>query len=391
MICLNDKKEIGTEPAEIENCGRSGHNLGKIVLLFILLIVIGCAIVALAVYHYITVRDVPVGDNFAASPIVPFAEDKPIALEPSGEDLPGDVRLDIVPRPNGELQPLSALYEKLAPSVVAVQSGSGDTAVPLGTGIVISADGYILTCGHLLENARSVNVLCADGMEYAAVLAGFDNVSDLALLQIRAIGLTPAEFGSSGTSTTGEAILSIGDPIGTVQVLTTGILSAIVPDIRVNGFSMPLLMTDIANAAGHSGAPVFNYYGQVIGVGNARLKIKDGTKLFAIPAEMVTSIVSDLSEYGRVPGRPALNADIRDLQPGYADFLGLPPGAYVVSAPKDSVLRKGDIITAIDGFTVTSTADLNAYINSKTVGDSVTLTLVRGREYAEVTTELVDR
>jgi serine protease Do len=388
---LNDKREIGIEPAEIENCGRGERNLGKIVLLFILLILIGCAIAALAVYHYITVREVSGGDDLTLSPELPFAEDSAIAMEPSAEDLPGDVRLDIAPRPNGELQPLSALYEKLAPSVVAVRSGSGDNAIALGTGIVISPDGYILTCGHLLENARSVNVLCADGMEYAATLAGLDSVSDLALLQIRAIGLTPAEFGSSGNSATGEAILSIGDPIGALPVLTTGILSATISDIRVNGFSMTLLMTDIANAAGHSGAPVFNYYGQVIGVGNARLKIKDGSKLFAIPAEMVTSIVSDLSEYGKVPGRPALNADVRDLQPGYADFLGLPSGAYVVASPADSVLRKGDIITAIDGFAVASVADLNAYVNSKTVGDSVTLTLVRGRDYVEAITQLVEK
>lgn len=396
MICLNeDKKEIGFEPAEIENCAGGKHNLRKIPILLGIL-VIGAVITATSAFLMNIAADkvlpavANAGSDPAASSGDVYRESAP-PLEPKTGEASGDVKLDIVPRPDGEFQSLNVLYEKLAPSVAAIQSGSGSSAIALGTGIVISADGYILTCGHLLENTNSVTVLCADGMEYPATLAGIDAVSDLALLQIKAVGLIPAEFGSSLSSSAGEAVLSIGDPIGSVPILTTGILSAVVPDMRVNGLPTRLLLTNLGNTGGSSGAPVFNYYGQVIGVANSRLKVKDGSKLSALTAEMVTSIVSDLSEYGKVPGRPALNADIRDLQPGYSAFLGLPSGTYVVSAAKDSALKKDDIITAVDGFAVNSASDLNAYINGKSVGDSVTLTVVRGRDYVEITETLKER
>ena len=187
-------------------------------------------------------------------------------------DLP-DYAMELQTHEREEMS-LKELYERCAPSVVAISGyKDGQNGYNWGTGVVLSEDGLILTNTHVIDGCDSAKVTLSDDRELDAKLVGADGISDLAVLKIEAEGLTPAEFGESGSLQVGESVAAIGNPLGETfrSTLTDGIISAIERGISYQGHSMTLLQTNTAINEGNSGGALFNMYGKVIGITNMKM------------------------------------------------------------------------------------------------------------------------
>ena len=270
-----------------------------------------------------------------------------------------------------------------------------------GTGIILTEDGYIVTNTHILDGTDSVTVTLWDDRELEAKLVGADNVSDLAVLKVEAEGLTPAEFCGTAVSV-GDAVAALGNPLGEELrgTLTDGIISAINRDVSYNSHSMTLLQTNAAINEGNSGGPLLNMYGQVVGITNMKMM---GTSAysaiegigFAIPTSTIQEVVNQLLRNGRVTGRAAIGVTIGPIPEDAAAAYSLPDGLYVVSVAEGSDaaakgLAEGDVITAIDGQGVTTTAQVGEIIAGLEVGDTITMTVYRNGETFDVEVALVE-
>jgi len=297
---------------------------------------------------------------------------------------------------------LQAIYKKVIPSVVSITSTlQGGTAT--GTGIVMSADGYVITNNHVIENAVSIEMLTSDNQTYSAALVGADEASDLAVLKIDATGLTPAEFGNSDQMQVGDKVVAIGDPLGTELrgTMTDGIVSAINRDLSVNGRKMTLLQTNAALNNGNSGGPLINAFGQVIGINTVKLSSYYSTATveglgFAIPIATAKPIVDELIAKGFVSGRPAIGISCDTLPRAVQIYYQLPAGVYVKSVDEKSDayakgITTGDIITAVNGTAIASLDELSAVKSQFSAGDTVTLTVYRGGQSFDVAVKLMDQ
>ena len=305
-----------------------------------------------------------------------------------------------VPAEGGELT-LQAIYKKMIPSVASIIAVT-DGGSASGTGIVMTADGYIITNEHVVDGGKSYTVLLHDDSQYTATLVGADAVSDLAVLKIDATGLTAAEFGDSTTVEVGDTVVAIGDPLGIELrgTMTDGIISAINRDVTTNGRTLTLLQTNAQLNNGNSGGPLINIYGQVIGINTMKMGSYYTTSVegigFAIPISSAKPIIDELIEQGYVSGRPALGIQ-GDSVPAYVQaFYHLPDGVYVAYVYPDSDaaakgLAEGDIITAIDGTEISSMDDLNTIKNQHIAGDTVRLTVYRGGQRYSVDIVLMDQ
>ncbi|MDR2530325.1 MAG: S1C family serine protease [Oscillospiraceae bacterium] len=301
----------------------------------------------------------------------------------------------IAPRPSGfEALSYGEIYSQCSRFVAAVSAQLSGRVLSHGTGIVVSADGLILTCSHLIDGADEISVALSSGEVHIARIAATDSVSDLALLKIAASELTPAEF--TEVSNVGDTMLLLGNPLNHTLLLTDGILSGIVENAIVNGYPMTIMTTNAIVESGHSGAPLLNLHGQVVGVANSRMRVA-GTGAtsvnYVLPAQTVKRVIDDLSRYGKVPGRPSLGVVIEDLPISYAVFSGLPEGAHVSRMQRSAVaidsataLILGDIITAIDGVAVRNVTELMSEVNRRKVGDEVELAV--WRRNAELTVSI---
>ena len=214
-------------------------------------------------------------------------------------ELPIDFHLELQTAPETELS-LQALYQNCSPSIVAISGYvDGKSAYSWGTGVVLSADGLILTNTHVIEDCDRATVTLFDDSVHEAKLVGADAISDVAVLKIDATGLPAASFGDSGSLVVGDRVAAIGNPLGETfrMTLTDGIISAIERGINYNGHSMTLLQTNTALNEGNSGGPLFNMYGQVVGVTNMKMMSSyssiEGIG-FAIPSSTVKSVVNAL-------------------------------------------------------------------------------------------------
>ena len=336
--------------------------------------------------HYYDASNTITGEND-----IPRAE-----LEP-------DVRLTTAPVPDEtEELTLRELYERCIPSVVGITAMVPDgSGYFWGTGIILTEDGYIVTNTHILDGTDSVTVTLWDDRELEAKLVGADNVSDLAVLKVEAEGLTPAEFCGTAVSV-GDAVAALGNPLGEELrgTLTDGIISAINRDVSYNSHSMTLLQTNAAINEGNSGGPLLNMYGQVVGITNMKMM---GTSAysaiegigFAIPTSTIQEVVNQLLRNGRVTGRAAIGVTIGPIPEDAAAAYSLPDGLYVVSVAEGSDaaakgLAEGDVITAIDGQGVTTTAQVGEIIAGLEVGDTITMTVYRIGETFDVEVALVE-
>ncbi len=296
---------------------------------------------------------------------------------------------------------LQQLYENCASSTVSIMGYvDGEEGYYWGSGIIISADGLILTNTHVISECDSALVKLYDDSEYDAKLVGADTASDIAVLKIEAKGLPAAQFGESAGLQVGDKVAAIGNPLGETfrMTLTDGIISAIERGIDYNGHSMNLIQTNTAINEGNSGGALYNMYGQVIGVTNMKMMSTfssiEGIG-FAIPSATVKMVVNSLIDFGEVRGRPSIGITVGPVTEYAADHYGIPNGLYVTDVSKGSDaeskgIMAGDIVTAVNGEPVETTDDILAVKSSLIVGDSISFTIWRNGESFDVDVILVD-
>ena len=329
-----------------------------------------------------------VEDNSRKESKIPVAEERP-AFE---------LR---IAEPGGEEKSLQDIYRNSVESIVGIRTYvSGKMGYYWGTGIIISADGLILTNAHLIEGCTSAKVILQDDTQLEALLVGYDSTSDLAVLKIEATDLTPAVFGDSDALTVGDRVAAIGNPLGEEfrSTLTDGIVSGIDRGMNYDGHSINLIQTNTAINEGSSGGALVNMYGQVVGVTNMKMMSSfssiEGIG-FAIPSVTVRSVVNDLIREGKVVGRPAIGITVGAIAEEAARHYDLPEGLYVSSVIENTDawqkgIREGDIITAVNGTPARSTDDILKIRNGLGLGDSITFTIWRDGESFDVDVAMVE-
>ena len=291
----------------------------------------------------------------------------------------------------GELT-ITERAEKVLPSTVGIvsyiqnQQSIFGGEQSQGSGIIISADGYIVTNEHDISGATSIKVVLQDDSEYNATLVGSDERTDLAVLKIDATGLTPAEFGNSDQMQIGEQVIAIGNPGGLelAGTVTVGYVSAVNRSITTtNGNTVNCVQTDAAINPGNSGGALVNTYGQVIGINSQKIAATDYEGIgFAISINEAQPIINVLIQYGYVRGRVVMGITMQMIDQTYAAIYGYQPGIGVVSVEagspaEEAGLVAGDIITAIDGQSITTQEELNTLLEQYSPGDTITLTVYR--------------
>ena len=321
---------------------------------------------------------------------------------------------------DGEEQNNISVYKKNIPSVVNVTSRAMTFdffygLVPQdgqGSGFVIDKEGHILTNYHVIADARQVEVTMHNRKKYRATVVGTDPSHDLAIIQIKAPDLVPAIMGDSRNLQVGQKVYAIGNPFGLSGTMTRGIVSSIRPVREPNGAMIDeAIQTDAAINPGNSGGPLMNWHGEVIGINtmilsNANQSAGIG---FAIPINTAKAVLNDLMTLGRVR-RPALGVRTIPISAELADQIGLPvdyglliigivPGgsadqagmragterAYLGNIP---IMLGGDLIVAIDDQKVEDQQDLTQMMDNHRAGDTVKVTIYRGKKKMEVTVSL---
>lgn len=297
-----------------------------------------------------------------------------------------------------EIQSTENIYRKCAPSVVSVSVANADfTRFIVGSGIVMSEDGYIVTNTHIVSGAGYINVKLYGGTEYPAYLVGEDPASGLAVIKIEAENLVAAEFGNFEDMTVGENVVSIGNPVEGSFSITDGVISSRCGIIKYGGFPVTVFQTSANCGSGSSGGPIINKYGQVIGIINTDMAEGYGLEnlSFAVPVNDIKPIVDELLEHGYVAGRPALGLELIDVPLSAAAYYGVPIGIFVEkvypeSDAKTQGICRGDIIISINGVKISSKDDLNEVKNELSVGDTVSLGIIRKLDKFAVDVVLTD-
>ena len=295
------------------------------------------------------------------------------------------------------------IAKEVGPAVVGIKStvqgqmslfGGYSTSEAQGSGIIISADGYIVTNNHVVADSSSVSVQLNTGSEYAAKVIGADDQTDLAVIKIEPTEeLTVANLGDSTKVEVGETAIAIGNPMGLefFGSVTQGIVSAVNRTVQVDNRTMNLIQTDAAINSGNSGGALVNSKGEVIGINAVKVTTTGVEGMgFAIPISEAKPIISDLLDYGYVKGRPVIGLSTRDVSAYMAQQYGWPQGAQIMSVTTDNArnagLQQGDIITKIDDKTISKGSDLTEYKDTKSPGDTVQLEVYK---YATGKTESV--
>ena len=274
--------------------------------------------------------------------------------------------------------------ENVGPSVVGVTAQLYN-GVSSGSGIIFSADGYIVTNAHVISGAGSVQVTTSEGAIYSAEVIGSDEKSDLAVLKIEASGLPAAVFGDSDDLRVGQTAIAIGNPLGLdlAGTVTAGVISALDREVEVDGRYMTLIQTDAAINPGNSGGALLNSSGQVIGINSVKIASSETEGLgFAIPSNVAVPIIRDLMTNGYVTGRASIGVSGEEISGRMASYYGVPQGFLVRSVTpgsgaEQSGLKAGDIITAFNGAEVTSYAELSRQLDKCEAGDTAELVIYR--------------
>lgn len=255
-----------------------------------------------------------------------------------------------------------------------------------GSGVIVTADGYIVTNNHVIDGASKITVTLTSGKEYTASLIGKDAKTDLAVIKISETSLKAAAFGSSSSLKVGEPVVAIGNPLGELGgTVTNGIISALDRQIEIDNEKMTLLQTDAAVNPGNSGGGLFNSEGLLVGVVNAKSSGSDIEGLaFAIPADTARNVIDQIIKQGYVSGRIDLGLTFKEQSSSFNLFTGswTRGGVYITDVTYNSNaayagLKRGDIVTAVDGKQISSYSDIKKIINSHNVSDTVTFTVYR--------------
>mgnify|MGYP000772679032 CR=1 FL=1 len=302
----------------------------------------------------------------------------------------------------------------VSPSVVVITTeqvvysqwswyGQSQVESGAGSGVIISSDGYILTCAHVVSGASNITVSIGD-KDYPATLVGEDTTSDIAVVKVDATGLTPATVGNSDNLKVGESVMAVGNPLGELGgTVTSGIVSALNRSVSIQGSSsvntMSLIQMDASVSPGNSGGGLFNMNGELVGIVNAKSSDSDAEGLgFAIPVNDAVKVAQELLENGYVTGRPYLGISyyaVTDAQT--AAQLGVNAyGVYIVEVvkggPADKAgLQAGDRIVSVDGSEVATQSDLGTLMQDHKAGDTIEITVARGGQMQTVTVTLGEK
>ncbi|HMF91465.1 MAG TPA: trypsin-like peptidase domain-containing protein [Candidatus Angelobacter sp.] len=348
----------------------------------------------------------------------PNAEPSPASPE-TGVTRPEHVELAQAsgPQPLDTEEQLNVtVYKKALPSVVNITS----TAVAFdffygpvpqqgaGSGFVIDGEGHILTNYHVIENARQVEVTTSDKKKYKAQIVGTDPAHDLAVIQIPAKGVPKAEIGDSKNLVVGQKVFAIGNPFGLNGTMTRGIISSIRSVRGPRGFIDEAIQTDAAINPGNSGGPLLNSRGQVIGINSMILTggVEQSAGIgFAIPINTAKSVLDDLVHIGHAR-YPTLGVRTIPIGPDLAEQMGLAAdyGLLIVQVVPNSAAERaglhggteraylgnlpimlgGDLIVAIDGQSIVDQQELSHVMQNHRAGNTVTLTVYRGKKRMDV-------
>ena len=268
-----------------------------------------------------------------------------------------------------------------------------------GSGFVISSNAtssYIVTNYHVINNVQDIKVFFANGDSYDATLVGGEQENDIAVLRVEQGNLQTVTLGDSDALNVGEEVYAIGNPLGELTfTFTGGYVSAKDRSVTMSdGTVMNMLQTDTAINNGNSGGPLFNEYGQVIGIVSAKLSSSSSSEAsveglgFAIPINDVRDMITSIIENGYVTGKPSMGILLDDV-PQAAQQYGVPAGAEVLaildgSGADNGGLQVGDIITAVNGTEVSGSSDLQSAVSEFSAGDTVTLSIYRNGETTTV-------
>ena len=302
----------------------------------------------------------------------------------------------------------------VSPSVVVITTeqvvysqwswyGQSQVESGAGSGVIISSDGYILTCAHVVSGASNITVSIGD-KDYPATLVGEDTTSDIAVVKVDATGLTPATVGDSDNLKVGESVMAVGNPLGELGgTVTSGIVSALNRSVSIQGSSsvntMSLIQMDASVSPGNSGGGLFNMNGELVGVVNAKSSDSDAEGLgFAIPINDAMKVAQDLLENGYVTGRPYMGitylavTDAQTAQQLGVNAYGIYVADVVKGGPADKAgLKVGDRIVSIDGTEVAQKTDLGTIIQQHSAGDTLSITVARGGQMQTVSLTLGEK
>lgn len=301
--------------------------------------------------------------------------------------IPGNNGMPFPDVPEGS--PLEDLFDDLNPN-----QGQGDEALrearSLGSGFIISADGFIVTNNHVIEGAEQIEVFLTDGTRLSARIVGADDKTDLAVLKVETASDLPfVEFGDSDSAVVGDWVMAIGNPFGLGGSVTLGIVSARNRDIQSGPYDQ-FIQTDASINQGNSGGPLFNMEGEVIGI-NTAIIARGGTSLgigFAVPGNLAKPVIDQLAEFGETR-RGWLGVGIQEVTDDIASSIGRSNtfGALVIDitkeGPSEGIIKEGDIILEFDGKVIERMRDLPRVVAETAVGKAVPVKVLRdGREIA---------
>ncbi|MDY4221052.1 MAG: trypsin-like peptidase domain-containing protein [Candidatus Faecousia sp.] len=298
----------------------------------------------------------------------------------------------------GALSP-KQIYQEYASSVVAISStvetlsygGQTRQGTYTGSGFILTDDGYVVTNYHVIEGATSVTVVMDTQEEYPAEVIGYDALNDVAVLKIDAKNLPAVKLGSSDALSIGDMVVAIGNPLGSLTAtLTVGYVSGKDRQVSTDSTVINMIQTDAAINSGNSGGPLFNVYGEVVGITSAKYSgtTTSGASIegigFAIPIDDVMSIIGDLRDFGYVTGA-YLGVTVQDTDASAASLYGLPTGAYVVTVVEDGSadqagIQPKDIIIKLGDTDVSTVSELTRALRRFKAGDQTTVTVIRSGE-----------
>lgn len=318
-------------------------------------------------------------------------------IQPSVEQ-----KYTVVDYPKVESSNYEIVVEKAYDTIVEIKTSVVTTSFfgqsesqKLGSGVIISDDGYIVTNNHVIQDATRVTILTSNGDEYDATIIGSDEKCDIAIIKINAENLKYAMLADSDALKLGQEVMAIGNPLGEGLSCCNGIISALSKDIVVDGNPMTLIQTNAAINEGNSGGGLFNMNGDLIGIVNAKSSASyfGETSIegigYAIPSNTVSKIMDDLMEYGYVKQRATLGVSVYTSPYRYNDVTGLLIETVVSgSAADEAGIKNGDLIIKIDGEPTDSYTSMMKIIQKHEVGDTVEVTILRDGNEKTVTAKL---
>ena len=355
-----------------------------------------------------------VGAKYGGSGKVVIQQAAPSAASDSSTGSSGADSTITAASSSGSSLTTEQVADMVSPSVVVITTeqvvysqwswyGQSQVESGAGSGVIISSDGYILTCAHVVDGASSITVTI-DDKDYTATLVGEDTTSDVAVIKIDATGLTPATVGDSDNLKVGQSVMAVGNPLGELGgTVTGGMISALNRSVTIQGTSstntMSLIQMDASVSPGNSGGGLFNMSGELVGIVNAKSSSSDAEGLgFAIPINDAIEVAQQLLENGYVTGPPYLGITylgVEDAQT--AAQLGVNAyGVYVVEVVKGGPaeragLQSGDRIVSIDGTEIASKDDLGTLMQKHAAGDTLNITIARNGQMQTVSVTLGEK